>query len=74
MDVAGVFSHSRYTPKKFMWKKRVHIVETITYVADIKNGQIPLRLYSVVSRGNVYRLEWNKNNDQWHLLEVWYEG
>ena len=61
-------------PLRFRWQGKVYPVERITLATDTKDGGIRKRLYSVVSRGNVYRLSFNRENEDWLLEEIWLEG
>ena len=73
IDVAGSYSHGKFAPRKFRWGKRVLIVDQITLQSDIKDGGVRKRLISVVVGNEVYRLEFNRENEQWYLREVWVE-
>lgn len=64
----------RLKPLRFRWQGRVYPVHQITLATDTKDGGIRKRLYSVVSRGNVYRLSFNRDNEEWALEEIWLEG
>lgn len=72
--VAGVYQQQGFQPKRFKWKTRVYDVEQITLVNDAKDGGRKLRFYSVIVRGTAYRLCFDRDNEQWLLEEVWYEG
>jgi len=74
VSVAGAFAHSTFKPVKFQWQAKIYPVEEITLVNDIKDGGVRKRYYSVVSQGNLYRLCFNRETEQWLLEEVWYEG
>lgn len=71
--VAGVFARGQFTPKKFQWKAKPYLISEITLVSDLKDGGVRKRSYSVMAAGNLYRLEFNRDNEQWLLLEVWCE-
>lgn len=72
--VAGVFSHGTFVPKKCVWNGRVFLFSQITMVANFTDGGRPQRQYSVVSEGNVYRLLYWRDSEDWFLEEVWCEG
>jgi hypothetical protein len=71
ISVIGIYQKYRFFPKKFKWQSRVFSVDEITLSNDVRDGAIKKRLYSVVSGGNVYRLEFNRESEQWKILEVW---
>ncbi len=74
VDVAGVFSHGKFVPKKFRWRSRECIVEAITYTGDFKDGGVRSRQYSVLVKGTLCRLLYNRETEDWFIEEVWYEG
>lgn len=69
--VVGIYHQHQFSPKKFKWQQRIHKIDEVTLVNDVRDGQINKRLYSVVAAGNVYRLEFNRSSEQWQLLQVW---
>lgn len=69
--VAGVFNLAKFEPKKFKYKSREYAIQKITIAADVKDGGVRKRFYSVVSEDNVYRLSFNRENEIWMLEEVW---
>lgn len=71
--VLGVYKKSQFTPKKFKWNRKVYSISRITLQNDVRDGNILKRLYSVISGREVYRLEFNRTTEKWHLLEVWVE-
>lgn len=71
IEVAAVFQHGKCTPKKFKWQGRILEVNKITLQSDAKDGGVKKRFYSIVSGANVYRLEYNRESEQWTLLEIW---
>lgn len=71
--VAGVYKAGRFTPKWFYWRKKMYHVSEVTLRSDIKDGEVKKRLFSLVASGNVYRLEFNRDTEQWWLEEVWYD-
>jgi hypothetical protein len=72
--VAGVFRHGSFQPKKFLWKNRELPVEEITMQARVKDAGVRKQFYSVVSQGNLYRLCYTLDSQEWELVEVWDEG
>lgn len=73
IDVVGSYSHGRFVPKKFRWGKRVLVINQVTLQSDTKDGDVRKRLVSVTVGKEVYRLEFNRENEQWYLREVWAE-
>lgn len=71
--VAGVYKHAQFTPKKFKWRQREFSITQITLISDTRDGTVKKRLYSVVSGNEVYRLEFNRESEQWYLQELWVE-
>lgn len=71
--MAGVYSQSKFAPKKFEWKKKIYQVDQVTLVADIKDGGVKKRLFSLVSSGEVYRIFFDRESEKWWLEEKWVE-
>lgn len=74
ISVVGSYQAGKFKPAKFQWRAKVYPVEEITLANDAKDGGVRKRYYSVVSRGTVYRLCFNRETEHWLLEEVWYEG
>lgn len=73
IDVVGSYTHGHFTPKKFRWGQRVLHIDQITLQSDIKDGGVKKRLVSVAVGAELYRLEFNRDSEQWWLREVWVE-
>lgn len=73
IDVVGSYSRGRFVPRKFRWGKRVLTIDQITLQSDAKDGGVRKRLVSVVVGKDVFRLEFNRETEQWYLREVWVE-
>jgi hypothetical protein len=71
--VVGTYNHSSFHPRKFKWRDRVYMIEQLTFVTELKDGGVKQRMYSVTSGGNVYRLVFNRDTEDWQLAEVWCE-
>lgn len=71
--VVGTYNHSTFIPKKFLWRDKVLKVDELTFVSDSREGSIKNRVYSVVSGGNVYRLHFNRETEEWMIAEVFCE-
>ena len=71
IQVAGVYGPAKFTPKKFKWKNRIYWVDEITSVADLKDGGVKKRFFSLVSKNEVYRVIFDRENEKWWLEEKW---
>ena len=71
--IAGVYQANKFIPKKFKWGEKTYLVDEITLSSDFKDGGVRKRAYSVVSSGNVFRLEFNRETEGWWLREIWVE-
>lgn len=71
ISVIGIYQNHRFLPKKFKWQDRIFRIDEVTLTNDVRDGNIKKRLYSVLSGGNVYRLEFNRESEQWQLLAIW---
>ena len=71
--VIGIYHHSTFKPIKFQWRGREYRIKEITIIADIRDGGVRSRLYSVLVGGNVYRLVFHRDSEKWLLEEVWVE-
>jgi hypothetical protein len=73
ISVLGVYSSQVFIPKKFKWNDKVYPIKDITLLNNIRDGSIKKRLYSVLSGVNLYRIEFNRESENWKILEVWCE-
>ena len=71
--VVGTYNQSTFVPKKFLWRDRVLKIDKLTFVTDSRDGGVRNRVYSVVSGGNVYRLHFNRESEEWMISEVFFE-
>jgi hypothetical protein len=71
--VAGVYDSSGFKVVKFKWRQRQYIVEQVTFKAEVKDGGVRGRMYSVVAGGTAYRLYFNRDSERWRLEELWVE-
>ena len=74
IEVIGIYHQHTFVPKKFRWRKKEFLISQITLKSDVKDGGVRKRLYSVTVGRDVYRLEFNRENEAWKLEEVWVEG
>lgn len=73
IEVVGTYAHAAFTPKKMKWNNRIFPIDTITFTTDMRDGNVRKRIYSVVSKGTVYRISFNRETEQWFLEEIWCE-
>jgi len=73
IEVAGVYQKAKFFPKKFYWKKTLYQIEEITFTADVRNGAVLKRIYSVVVGSNVFRLCFDRSSETWSIEEIWCE-
>lgn len=73
VDVAGIFRQGLFQPKKFRWQGQIYQIDQITLQANLRDGGIRQRTYGVMSGANLYRLLYNRENEEWFLEEVWCE-
>ena len=73
IDVVRSYGHGKFVPKKFRWGKRILMIDQVTMQSDIKDGGVRKRLVSVTVGNEVYRLEFNRESEQWYLREMWVE-
>ncbi len=73
IEVIGIYAHHTFLPKKFKWKNRVFPISETTLQSNIKDGEVRKRLYSVMAEHNLYRLEFNRETEDWLLEEIWME-
>lgn len=73
IEVIGNYQHHTFLPKKFKWKNKIYAINQITLQSDMKDGGVHKRLYSVMADHNLYRLEFNRETEDWLLEEIWLE-
>lgn len=71
--VAGVYDKCAFFPKKFKWTHQEYPIDRITLIANVKDGSIKKRLYTVMSGPNLYRLEFNRETEKWTLEAIWFD-
>ena len=74
VSVAGVFAQGKFLPKKFRWQTKVYPIEEVTLSSVWRDGGVKYTSFSVLSQGNLYRLQYNHDSQHWQLAEVWCEG
>lgn len=73
ISVIGVYKNAKFFPRKFLWLDKEYLISQITFSADIRDGSVRKRQYSVVANNNSYRLLFDRAEETWTLEEVWYE-
>jgi hypothetical protein len=73
ISVIGVYKKGHFEPKRFQWKNKILSIERITLISEIKDGIIRKRLYSVLVKGTLHRLLFNRDTEKWTLEEIWVE-
>jgi len=71
--MVGSYTQGHFKPRKFRWHSRILPIDQITLQSDVKDGDVKKRLFSVVVGSEVYRLEFNRDSEQWWLKEIWVE-
>lgn len=71
--VAGVYKPGGFYPVKFQWRQRTYQIEKTTFITELKDGGVRQRMYSVLVKGTLYRLKFDRAAEQWWLQEVWCE-
>lgn len=71
--VLGSYRAGHFKPLRFAWRQRTYHIEEITLVSESRNGGVRGRTYSVLVKGTVYRLFFNRDTEEWRLEEVWCE-
>jgi hypothetical protein len=73
ISVIGVYKNRQFFPRKFLWCDKEYVINQITFAADIRDGSVRKRQYSVVAGGTSYRLVFDRAEETWLLEEVWCE-
>ncbi|MDQ5951125.1 MAG: hypothetical protein QG639_402 [Patescibacteria group bacterium] len=73
ISVIGVYKNAKFFPRKFLWADKEYFISQITFAADIRDGSVRKRQYSVVADNNSYRLLFDRAEEIWTLEEVWCE-
>ncbi len=71
--VAGVYKNGTFTPRKFLWNNHQYAIEKMTFITDIRDGAVQKRMYSAQVGANLYRILFNRTEEQWFVEEVWCE-
>ncbi|MEK7595105.1 MAG: hypothetical protein AAB443_00735 [Patescibacteria group bacterium] len=71
IKVAGVYENNLFWPRKFVWNGKLYEIEQITLTSELRDAGVKKRLYSVLSKGTVYRLLFNRDNETWFLRALW---
>lgn len=74
VSVAGIYEHGKFRPLKFRWQNKLLVITEICSVHDFRDGTVQKRRFSVMAGGTVYLLEFNRNQENWLLEELWIES
>lgn len=74
ISMIGVYQHGRFIPRKFLWQSKEYLVNQITFIHDLKNGGRKQRIYSIEAAGTIYRILFDRDDEQWTLQELWVDG
>jgi hypothetical protein len=74
ITVAGVFKNSSFVPRKFKWNNKIYAIDEITSTHELQDGGVKKKRYAVISKGNLYLLEYHRQDEAWKLIQIWYEG
>lgn len=73
IEVAGVFKAGQFWPKKFQWRKKVWPVIATTLITRVKAAGDDRKIYSIETKGQICRLEFDRLNESWRIKEVYCE-
>lgn len=73
VSVAGVYSSGRFKPRKFQWRNQLFTISSSCSVHDFKDGAVRKRRFSVVAKGLLCLLEFNRDQEIWTLEQIWVE-
>lgn len=75
VKVGVVFGNGRkIKPKWFMWKGRLHKIQSVTYTWTSRQGRAIIYHFSVADGENLYELQYNTETSVWELAQVEIEG
>ena len=74
ISVIGVYNQGKFCLKKFKWREQTYNVDQTTLIANLQDGGVKQRMYSVQSGVNVYRILFNRETEIWQLAEIWLDG
>jgi hypothetical protein len=69
--VAGTYKHQHFLPRKFEWHNRPYPIEEICSTHDFRDGSVRKRRYSVMAKGTLYLIEFNRDQEKWSLEQIW---
>ncbi len=74
IKVQGTFQNSHFIPQNFTWNNQDFSIDKITSIHNLKDGGVKKRRYSVTSNANLYLIEYNRDQETWELIQVWFEN
>ena len=69
--VGGIFEKAEFKPVWFMWNKKHFKINEITLISDFKDGSIKKKIFSVLAKDNLYRLDYCPSEYSWFLEQIW---
>ena len=73
ISVAGAYTPGKFTPAKFRWRNRIYPIQEICSQHSFKDGNVQKRRFSVLARNTVFLLEFNRDQENWKLVQLWIE-
>ena len=73
VSVAGVYSNGRFQLRKFQWRNQLFTINSSCAVHDFKDGTVRKRRFSVMSKGMLFLLEFNRDQEIWIPEQIWVE-
>ena len=73
ISVIGVYKNAHFVPRKFLWRNAEYSIKEVTFSADIRDGSVRKRHYTVVAGTTSYRLLFDRAEETWLLEEEWCE-
>ena len=68
--VGAVFGARRIVPKWFVWRRLKRTVKSVHMVWKGREGESPLRYFSVSDGSNLYQLRLDQKTMEWRLEKV----
>lgn len=71
ISMAGIYQNDTFKPVKFRWRHQLYEIEEVASVHDFKDGSILKRRFSVMSKGTLYLIEFDRHRESWMLEQLW---
>lgn len=73
ISIIGIYKSGHFLPKKMQWRTNIFEIDQICSVHDFKDGAVRKRRFSMMSKHNLYLIEFNRDRETWSLEQVWVE-